>query len=108
MNARAQYHNDTGRDFLASARTHLAADDLLQASEKGWGAAAQMVKCAAEDRGWIHNGHRQLYLTIDRLADETGDPQLRDLFDHGQRPPRQLLRWLDAPQDGRVEPWPCG
>ena len=80
MNARAQYHNDTGRDFLASARTHLAADDLLQASEKGWGAAAQMVKCAAEDRGWIHNGHRQLYLTIDRLADETGDPQLRDLF----------------------------
>ena len=40
-----------------------------------------MVKSAAEDRGWPHNGHRQLYVAIDRLADETGDPRLRDLFD---------------------------
>ena len=81
MSTRTQYHNDTGREFLASARAHLAAGDLLQASEKGWGAAAQMVKSAAEDRGWPHNGHRQLYVAIDRLADETGDPRLRDLFD---------------------------
>ena len=80
MSTRTQYHNDTGREFLASARTHLAAGDLLQASEKGWGAVAQLVKSVAEDRDWPHNGHRQLYLTIDRLADETGDPQLRDLF----------------------------
>ena len=81
MNARAQYHNDTGRDFLASARPHLAADDLLQASEKGWGAGAQMVKSAAEDRGWPHNGHGHLYVAIDRLASETADQQLRILFD---------------------------
>ncbi len=80
MSTRTQYHNDTGREFLASARSHLAAGDLLQASEKGWGAAAQLVKSAAEDRDWPHNGHRQLYVAIDRLADETGDPQLRDLF----------------------------
>ena len=81
MSTRTQYHNDTGREFLASARAYLAAGDLLQASEKGWGAAAQMVKSAAEDRGWPHNGHRQLYVVINRLASETGDQQLRILFD---------------------------
>ncbi len=81
MSTRTQYHNDTGREFLASARAHLAEGDLLQASEKGWGAAAQMVKSVAEDRDWPYNGHGELYVAIDRLADETGDPQLRDLFD---------------------------
>ena len=52
MTQRTQYHDATGREFLARARAYLAEDDLLQASEKGWGAAAQMVKAAAEARGW--------------------------------------------------------
>ena len=80
MATNGQYYSDTGRDFLARARTYLAEDDLSQASEKGWGAAAQMVKAAAESRGWRHNGHRDLYTAINRLADETGDPNLRRLF----------------------------
>ncbi len=80
MTQRTQYHDATGREFLARARAYLAADDLLQASEKGWGAAAQMVKAAAEARGWRHNSHRDLYQAIDRLAAEAGDPQLRVLF----------------------------
>ena len=58
MTTRAQYHNATGRDFMAKAQAYLAEDDLLQASEKGWGAAAQMVKAAAEMRGWPHKNHR--------------------------------------------------
>ncbi len=73
--------SDTGHEFLARARTYLAEDDLRQASEKGWGAAAQLVKAAAETRGWPHRSHRDLYITINRLADEGGDEQLRDLFD---------------------------
>ena len=81
MTTNGQYYSDTGRDFLARARTYLAEDDLLQASEKGWGAAAQMVKAAAESRGWRHNGHRDLYVSINRLAEEAGDSELRDLFD---------------------------
>ena len=48
MTQRTQYHDATGREFLARARAYLAENDLLQASEKGWGAAAQMVKAAAE------------------------------------------------------------
>ena len=80
MNPRTQYHNDTGHEFLAGARAQLAAGDLLQASEKGWGAAAQMVKAVAEARGWRHNGHRELHLTITRLSEEAGDERLRRLF----------------------------
>ena len=75
-----QYHAETGRTFLVRARGYLAEDDLLQASEKGWGAAAQMVKAVAESRGWPHSGHRLLFVAINRLTDETGDEGLRDAF----------------------------
>ena len=37
--------------FLAKAREELAVGDLEQASEKGWGAAAMMVKAVAGQRG---------------------------------------------------------
>ena len=80
MTTDRQQYSDTGREFLARARTYLAEEDLLQASEKGWGAAAQMVKAAAESRGWRHNGHRDLYTTIDRLVEETGDDGIRLAF----------------------------
>ncbi len=80
MTTNGQQYSDTGREFLARARTYLAEDDLLQASEKGWGAAAQMVKAAAESRGWRHRSHRDLYVAIGRLAEEAGDPSLRALF----------------------------
>ncbi len=77
---RTEYHETTGRDFLASARAHLAEGDLLQASEKGWGAAAQMVKAAAEARGWRHGSHGDLYRALNDLASEADDPHLRVLF----------------------------
>ena len=80
MTTQAGYHTDTGREFLARARTYLGEDDLLQASEKGWGAAAQMVKAAAATRGWRHNGHRELHRAINLLAAETGDKSIRSAF----------------------------
>ena len=81
MTTRSQYHDATGLDFMKKARACLAEDDLLQASEKGWGAAAQMVKAVAEARGWRHNGHRELYAVVNRLGAEDGHRQLRTLFD---------------------------
>ena len=80
MTTRTRYYNTTGREFLTRAGTYLAEDDLLQASEKGWGAAAQMVKSVAEARGWPHNGHHQLWSIVNRLVDETGNQQLRTAF----------------------------
>ncbi len=80
MTARAEYHNATAQDFLAKARTYLADGDLLQASEKGWGAAAQMVKAIAETRGWSHDGHGHLFSAVTRLVEETGDWDIRTAF----------------------------
>ena len=80
MTTRAEYHTTTARRFLAQAHDYLAADNLLQASEKGWGAAAQAVKSVAETRGWPHNGHRQPFETIGRLVAETGDEEISTAF----------------------------
>ncbi len=80
MTSTTEYYSSTSRDFLSRARVYLAQDDLLQASEKGWGAAAQMVKCIAETRGWPHDGHRLLYQAVNRLSAETGDTDIRTLF----------------------------
>ncbi|MCY4621907.1 MAG: PaREP1 family protein [bacterium] len=80
MTLKTSYYNATGREFLARARSYLAEGDLLQASEKGWGAAAQMVKSVAEARGWSHNGHHQLWNVVNRLVEETADRDIRTAF----------------------------
>ena len=76
----AEEHHLTSQELLTKAEEALSQDDLLQASEKGWGAAAHMVKGVAESRGWSHDGHRQLYQAANRLAQESGDPEIRGLF----------------------------
>ena len=68
------------RDLLTKAQQALADGDLIQASEKGWGAAAQAVKAVAQARGWRHDSHRALFETVARLARETGDPDISTLF----------------------------
>lgn len=80
MTTQAQRYQATGREFLAEAQDYLAAGNLRQASEKGWGAAAQMIKCVAHQRGWRHRGHNLLFRAIDRLAKDTGDRRLHVLF----------------------------
>lgn len=66
--------------FLTQARDELAKGDSAQASEKLWGASAQMVKAAAQSRGWPHRTHADLFKVVDRLSQEAGDPELRPLF----------------------------
>ena len=69
------------RQLLAQARDELAQGDTRQASEKGWGAAAQMIKAVAEQHGWDHKHHNKLRETANRLRQETGNPAIRALFD---------------------------
>ena len=76
----AQTYQTGSRHLLAQAHTELAAGDTRQASEKGWGAAAQMVKSVAAQRGWSHQSHAALFNVITQLVDETGDGEIRDLF----------------------------
>ena len=75
-----QTYCERSRAFLAKAREELDAGDLGQASEKAWGAAALIVKAAAEDRGLAHQTHRDYYPVLRAMVQETGDGGLRDLF----------------------------
>ncbi len=52
-----QKYNTAGRQLLDQARAELYQGDIRQASEKGWGAAAQMVEAVAKSRGWPHRHH---------------------------------------------------
>ena len=73
-------YRDQSRAYLEQANEELARDDLRQASEKGWGAASQIVKAVAEERGWEHRGHWELHNVVSLLVEESGDDELRTLF----------------------------
>ncbi len=75
-----QTYHAASRELLTQARNELAAGDVRQASEKGWGAAAQMVKAIAASRGWHHKGHAPLFSVVDRLVAETGSHSMRTEF----------------------------
>ena len=75
----AMTYRNRSRELLANARAELDTD-LAQAGEKGWGAAASIVKAVAEERGRYHRGHRALYEIVDALVRETGDDDIRTLF----------------------------
>ena len=70
----------TSQAMMAQSRDELARGDLQQASEKGWGAAAQMMKTIAESRGWEHGRHRHLHQIASRLRAEVGDRDIYLLF----------------------------
>ena len=75
-----QAYQTASRQLINQARRELNAGDVRQASEKGWGAAAQLVKALGEERGWAHNGHAQLFRIVERLVNETGDAEISNLF----------------------------
>ena len=65
------------REFLAKSRTYLADDDLHQASEKGWGAAAWMSKAVATAQGWQYDKHEHCGEVLYQAGKLTGDDRLR-------------------------------
>ena len=73
-------HMEISRRFILQADGELRDGDVLQASEKAWGAAVHSLKAIARLRRWDHGGHYQLAQTAKRLADETGQPDIRRLF----------------------------
>ena len=75
-----QQYQQANEHFLAQARRELADGDLPQASEKAWGATVQILKAVAEHRGWEHSRHRHHLVTASRLRSETGDGDIRSLF----------------------------
>ena len=71
-----QDYRQASERFLAQARQELSDGDLPQASEKGWGAAAEILKAVAEQRGWERGKHRHLSRVASRLRAELGDRKI--------------------------------
>ena len=73
-------HQEVSRRFLLDAREQLALGDNLQASEKGWSAAAHAVKAIAERRGWQYSSRRDLFSATSKMASEPGCWEIIQLF----------------------------
>ena len=72
-------YQDQARDFLAKSRGYLAANDLHQAAEKGWGAAAHITKAVAAAYGWEYERHRDFGIVLNNATLLTGNDRLLDL-----------------------------
>ena len=75
-------YESQAREFLAKSRVFLAAGDLHQASEKGWGAAAHMTKAVALAQGWQYTRHSQFHRIMNQAEQATGNHRLTYL--HGR------------------------
>ena len=72
------------RELLTAAREGLAEGDLLQASEKIWGAAAFAVKAVAEKRRWFNEADWKLRRAAVIIASELADPSLMSRYVHAR------------------------
>lgn len=73
-------YQELSRTYLVQAAEELDQGDLTQASEKAWGAASTILKAVADQRGWEHRKHADLYRVVNRLVAETRDSGLREQF----------------------------
>ncbi len=67
------------REFLTRGRDYLAAGDLHQASEEGWGAAAHMAKAVAVAQGWEYSNHANFSEALYQARQMAGNPRIHVL-----------------------------
>ena len=78
--AKVTGHLQTSYLFIEQAEEELDRGDILQASEKAWGAAVHVVKAASVQRGWRHGKYGPLRENVQRIAEECDDADLPTLF----------------------------
>ena len=83
----AEQHREISAQFLDHAEDEFRKGDLLQASEKAWGAVSHYVNSVARQHKWPVGSHKQLIENANRLIGQ--DP------DHGSHR-RRLLRSVEA------------
>jgi hypothetical protein len=70
--ARAELHLKLCEKYMREAEELLAKKDYVQASEKAWGAASQMVKALAAKEGRELRSHASLWKYVDEVAEGSG------------------------------------
>lgn len=79
MTSRTQNYLRLNGKYLKDAEGLLSKGDYAQASEKFWGAAAEIVKAVASKRGVKIMAHKSIEAFVSKLDDEK--PELRLLSD---------------------------
>jgi HEPN domain-containing protein len=100
---RAEFHRGLAERFLREAEELLARGDYVQASEKAWGAAAQMVKAVAAKRGKELKSRGDLWRFVLEVAGENDELRrlwhvantLRQNFYEGWIPPEGVRRAVE-------------
>ncbi|MBS7627748.1 PaREP1 family protein [Candidatus Bathyarchaeota archaeon] len=78
--AKTELHLKLCEKYMREAEDFLAKKDYIQASEKAWGAAAQIVKAVAAKEGKELRSHAALWEYVDELAEKLEDVELRYLW----------------------------
>ena len=77
--ATTERHAEISDRFLQQAEVELGRGDLLQASEKAWGAVVHHVKSVARERNWDNGSHRDVNRAARQLIRLTSDPDVNRL-----------------------------
>ncbi len=77
---KAEAYLKLSEKYLREGDELLSKKDYIQASEKFWGAASQIVKSVAAKRGEELRSHGELHKYAFKLREETGDPELNRLW----------------------------
>jgi len=77
---KVELHLKLADKFLREAEEFLAKGDYVQASEKGWGVAAQMIKAIATKENLELRSHASLWEYLDKLTEKLQDVELRRLW----------------------------
>jgi uncharacterized protein (UPF0332 family) len=77
---KVEIHLKLSEKYMKDAEELLTKKDYIQASEKAWSAAAQIVKALAAKEGKELRGHASLWEYMDELAEKLGDVELRYLW----------------------------
>lgn len=75
-----EVHTKLSEKYLTEGEELLRRGDYVQSSEKFWGAASQALKAVAAKRGERLRSHRELHGFLAKLVEETGDTELRRLW----------------------------
>ncbi|RLG90814.1 MAG: hypothetical protein DRO36_05425 [Candidatus Hecatellales archaeon] len=77
---RTEVHLKLCERLLREGEEFLVKKDYVQASEKFWGSASQMVKALAAERGLELRSHGELHKFVAELTRESRDPDVRRLW----------------------------
>ena len=80
----AEEYRTAAHQLYDQALVELEAGELSQASEKFWGAAAQVLKSFAEKHNLEHDSHSHAYMVIREAVRESRNPDVGEWFKHAE------------------------